>query len=162
MTFILISSCSIASGNKVQVSFTATAPAASVTSYSFGVSTSANATLVSSNSITNTSTPPILAIGNATPGANRFTRSASSGRQRGPHGGHSRTGAHRQLLADLHCQPTHDRLGNQRCRVLRSASPHRGAPPRPPRSPAPPCPGTPATWSPWASVLRSRPAPPSP
>ncbi len=40
------------------------------------------------------------------------------GGQRGPHGGHSRTGAHRQLLADLHCHPTHDRLGNQRCRVL--------------------------------------------
>ena len=70
VTFILISSCSIATGNKVQVSFTATAPAASVTSYSFGVSTSANATLVSSNNITNTSTPPILAVGNATPGVN--------------------------------------------------------------------------------------------
>ncbi len=70
VTFVLISSCSIASGNKVEVSFTATAPAANVTSYNFGVSTSANATAVASNSITNTSTPPILSIANTTPGAN--------------------------------------------------------------------------------------------
>ncbi len=70
VTFVLISSCSIASGNKVVVSFNATAPAASVTSYNFGVSTSANATAVASNGITNTSTPPILSIANTTPGAN--------------------------------------------------------------------------------------------
>jgi hypothetical protein len=70
VTFVLISSCSIAIGNKVEVSFTATAPGASVTSYTLGVSTSANATLVSSNSITNTSTPPILSVGSSAPGVN--------------------------------------------------------------------------------------------
>ena len=113
VTFILISSCSIATGNKVQVSFTATAPAASVTSYSFGVSTSANATLVSSNNITNTSTPPILAVGNATPGVNTvYTISQFGAANGGLTAAHSRTGAHRQLLPDLHGQPTHDRLGN--------------------------------------------------
>ncbi len=70
VTFILTSTCSIASGNTVQVGFTATAPASSVASYSFGVSTSANATLVSSNNITNTSTPPVLSVGNSAPGTN--------------------------------------------------------------------------------------------
>jgi hypothetical protein len=74
VTFILTSTCSIASGDKVQVSFSATAPGPTVTSYSFGVSTSANATLVSSNTITNTSTPPILSASGTGSGANvRYT-----------------------------------------------------------------------------------------
>ena len=70
VTFILATTCSIASGDKVQASFTATAPASSVTSYTFGVSTSVNGTLVSSNTITNTSTPPILSASGTGSGAN--------------------------------------------------------------------------------------------
>ena len=70
VTFILSSTCSIANGDKVQASFSATAPASTVTSYSFGVSTSANSTLVSSNSITNTSTPPVLSASGSGSGAN--------------------------------------------------------------------------------------------
>jgi hypothetical protein len=83
VTFILISTCSIASGDKVQVSFTAAAPAATVTTYTLGVSTSANATLVSSNSITNTSTPPILSIVNTSSGANTVYTIAQFGAANG-------------------------------------------------------------------------------
>jgi large repetitive protein len=70
VTFILMSSCSIASGDKVQASFNASAPASTVTTYTFGVSTSVNATVVSSNTITNTSTPPVLAASGHGSGAN--------------------------------------------------------------------------------------------
>jgi hypothetical protein len=70
VTFILSSSCSIASGDKVQASFTAAAPGSTVASYSFGVSTSANSTVVSSNTITNTSTPPVLSASGTGSGAN--------------------------------------------------------------------------------------------
>ena len=96
----------------MQASFSATAPASTVSSYSFGVSTSANSTLVSSNNITNTSTPPILSASGTGSGANVvYTISSVRCCQRGSLGPDQLVGAHGQLHVDLHRDPTHDRLG---------------------------------------------------
>ncbi|HXW82334.1 MAG TPA: fibronectin type III domain-containing protein [Acidimicrobiales bacterium] len=68
ISFRLIGSCSVASGDRLQVSFTATAPGSSTPTYDFIVTTSADVTTLSSNSITNELPPPTLAASNALSG----------------------------------------------------------------------------------------------
>ena len=62
--------CTIASGDQIQASFTAPAPASSAASYTFSVVSSGNATSAASNTVTNNSVPPTLSASNSISGAN--------------------------------------------------------------------------------------------
>ena len=70
MVIDISSACgSIAAGATVEVTFTATTPASSTTSYYFEVSTSENATTTDSPTVSNTARPPTLAVNSSEEGA---------------------------------------------------------------------------------------------